>query len=435
MASIAFALQVTPERSVSSLGQTITVGTAPPTWATEGPGQVVLFGQTLPTRVHFVGPVRPRLTLTDISINQQVSGAFGPGPHAPIAETLGAALASGWRTYFLYEIGFVALGAVLLLGAFAGWRRYGGMKTAVLIVGGLLFVEAVNLGAIMVTAFTAPDILRDVQSLNEIVGRSEEVPVAPAVGPDLPAVQAVVLGDSTAAGLGGPPLPHPHGLDEACGRSAFAFARTLARVNDWKVDNFACSGATVAHGVLGSQVIGGRSVPPQLAVAKRAVEAGTVIVSVGANDLHWNTLIRLCAVADSCDNKALTAYFQRSLASFTQDYFGLLRQLASMPGDPDILINQYYAPFDPALDCLDSTGLTADKVEVLLERLASLNEVLANGAATFGYLTAAPDFTGHELCTDQSYVQGSEDPAPLHPNARGQLAIALADERALLDVP
>jgi hypothetical protein len=106
-----------------------------------------------------------------------------------------------------------------------------------------------------------------------------------------------------------------------------------------------------------------------------------------------------------------------------------------MPGEPLILINQYYAPFDPALDCLVSIGLTAEKIGVLLDRLDTLNDVIANGARTFGYLTAKPDFTGHELCTNQSYVQGETDPAPLHPNARGQLAIALADERALLDAP
>jgi hypothetical protein len=30
-------------------------------------------------------------------------------------------------------------------------------------------------------------------------------------------------------------------------------------------------------------------------------------------------------------------------------------------------------------------------------------------------------------------VQGPDEEAPLHPNARGQLVIALADERALLE--
>ena len=57
------------------------------------------------------------------------------------------------------------------------------------------------------------------------------------------------------------------------------------------------------------------------------------------------------------------------------------------------------------------------------------------GAQTFGYQTVQPDFSGHELCTSSSYVQGPSDPAPLHPNARGQLVIALADERALLGAP
>jgi len=68
-ASIAFALRVTPERTIDALGQTISVGTASPDWHLEGPGQAVLVGQTSPTEVRFIGPVRPRLTLTDISIS------------------------------------------------------------------------------------------------------------------------------------------------------------------------------------------------------------------------------------------------------------------------------------------------------------------------------------------------------------------------------
>jgi lysophospholipase L1-like esterase len=432
-ASIAFALRVTPERTVQVLGQTIGVGAAPPSWHLRGPGEAVLFGQTLPTQVQFVGPVRPRLTLTDISINEQVAGLFSPGPRAPVADTLGAALASGWRRYFATEIAFVALAAIVLLGAIAGWRRLHGRTTVLLIVGGVLFVEAVNLGAIMVTAYTAPGILRQVHSLDSLVGQEQHTPIAPAAGPGLPAVEAVVLGDSTAAGLGGPPVSDPSRADELCQRSSFAFAETLARVNEWTVDNLACSGATISEGILGPQTIGGRTVPAQLAVAKRASNASTVIVSVGANDLQWNTLIRVCALADSCDNKAVAALFQRRLASFTRDYLGLLAQLAALPGHPTVVINQYYEPFDPALDCLAAIGLTAEKVTALLQDLQVLNDVLANGAQQFGYLTVQPDFAGHELCTDQSYVQGSSDPAPLHPNARGQLVIALADERVLLD--
>jgi lysophospholipase L1-like esterase len=240
------------------------------------------------------------------------------------------------------------------------------------------------------------------------------------------------MGDSTAAGLGGPPVQDATPQDAACQRSSSAFALTLARVNGWKVDNLACSGATIAHGILGRQSAGGRHIPPQLAVAKRAVDAKAVIVSVGANDMNWSSSVYVCAASDACDSRAITAYFQRTLNRFTSDYYELLRQLATVPGNPTVVINQYYVPFDPSLDCLAPSGLTPGKLRVLLDRLNTLNEVLANGAKTFGYRTVQPDFSGHELCTDASYVQDLGDPAPLHPNARGQLVIALADERALL---
>src|SRR3954447_18066419 len=435
VASIAFALRVTPERTVHAFGQAVSVGTAPPSWHLRGPGQAVLFGQTIPTQVDFVGPVRPQLTLTDISLNEQVAGLFSPGPRASVAETLGSALATGWRWYFATEIAFVALAAIVVLGAIAGWRRYHGKKTVMVIAGGVLFVEAVNLGLIGVTAFTAPGILRDVRSLDSVVGQTQMAPVAVAPGPPLTGVQAIVLGDSTAAGLGGPPHAGATANDTACETRSLAFAHVLSRVNEWNVGNLACSGATIPDGIIGPQSEGGRTMRPQLAVAKRAPNAEAVIVSVGANDLQWNTLIRLCAAADSCDNRAITAYFQRRLSTFTSDYLGLLSQLGALPGNPTIVINQYYAPFASSQDCLASLGLSADKVDSLLQALQALNDVPANGAQTFGYQTVQPDFTGHELCTDQSYVQGPTYPAPLHPNARGQLVIALADERALLGAP
>jgi GDSL-like Lipase/Acylhydrolase family len=432
-AAIAFALRVTPPQPVSALGQTVEVGATTLSLSASGPGEIVLFGQALPTVVEFVGPVRPRVVLTDISLNAQLTDAFSPPGRGAAAAAVGEALAAGWRRYFVWQSVFVALAAVVLLGAIAGWRRYGARKTLLTVVGGLLFVEVVNLSAIMVTAFTAPDVLRDVGSLQDLVGREERRPIAAAPGPAQPGVEAIVMGDSTAAGLGGPPLPEPTSDDEACQRSAFAFAETLARVNEWNVRNLACSGAMIDRGILRSQFTGGREIEPQLALAKQVVVPEAVIVSVGANDMRWSTHVRLCAIQESCDDRGSTLLFQRSLDKLTRDYYELLRQLARLPGDPIVLINQYYVPFDPELDCLADLGLTPEKVEVLLSRLDALNAVLANGAETFGYLSVAPSFEGHELCTDQSYVQGFEDEAPLHPNARGQLVIALADERALLE--
>ena len=435
IASIAFGLRVTPPQTVSALGQTVGVGTAAPSFSLSGPGEVDLFGQPLPTSVRFLGPVRPRLVLNSITLNQQVAGLFDPATSDGSAKALGDELARGWTRYFVWEIAFVGLGALLLLGIVAGWRRHAWSwkKTVVTIAGGLVLVEAVNVGLIMLTATTAPAKLQRVTSLGELVGRDEDAPIAAAPGPALTGVQAVVLGDSTAAGLGDAPLPDPTALDQACGRSVDAYAVHLADVNRWNVRNLACSGATIRSGVLGSQFAGDRQVPPQLAVAKRAVTAHTVIVSVGANDMRWAPMIRLCIAFNECDDKASTLFFQKSLASFTSDYYELLRQLAALPTHPRVVINLYYAPFDATADCV--TGLTPAKIEVLLARLDGLNAVLAQGAKTFGYLVAEPDFTGHGACSEQPYVQGLTDSAPFHPNATGELVIALADERALLGTP
>ena len=57
--------------------------------------------------------------------------------------------------------------------------------------------------------------------------------------------------------------------------------------------------------------------------------------------------------------------------------------------------------------------------------------MLSAGASATSEITVRPDFTGHALCDPDSYVQGVRDPAPFHPTAAGELAIALADEQAL----
>jgi hypothetical protein len=75
--------------------------------------------------------------------------------------------------------------------------------------------------------------------------------------------------------------------------------------------------------------------------------------------------------------------------------------------------------------------MTPAKARVLLARLGQLNTVLAQGAGLFGFGVAVPRFAGHELCTTDPWVQGPSDPGPLHPNAAGELAIALADQQAL----
>ncbi|MBC2904750.1 GDSL-type esterase/lipase family protein [Streptomyces cupreus] len=160
-------------------------------------------------------------------------------------------------------------------------------------------------------------------------------------------------------------------------------------------------------------------------------DASVVIVSVGANDVRWSDLVRLCAAAPSCDDRASTAFFQNRLARFALDYRRLLHNLAALPHRPAVLVSEYYDPFGPDVDCLGKDGLTQQKVQVLRSRLTALNAVLRQGAETTGFTTVKPNFAGHELCSDQPCVQGAADRAPLHPTDAGGLAIALADQQAL----
>jgi lysophospholipase L1-like esterase len=428
--AIAVAIKTTPMQTVNVAGQVINVGTTAPSWSLSGPGEVDLFGQSLPTTLQFPGPLRPRLALSQITINSELTNFVRGASPAGAERALGSRLADGWTHYFAWQTAIAGLGALVLLGAVAGWRRLPRRTTIKLLVAGLVVTEAINVGAIIVTASRAPGLLRQVSSLNQLVG-SEPPPQVRARGRPLPGVQAVVMGDSTAAGAGLAVAAGSSRLSRVCGRSSDSYAQDLAAVNGWQVLNLACNSATIAHGLLGPQDRHGKIIPPQLASAQRARNASVIIVNIGANDLGWSAMVRYCAVARRCDDRATTAYFQQQLASFSKDYLQLLSQLATLPGHPRVIINQYYDPFGPQQSCLGPAGLTPAKLATLTSRLTTLNAVLAKGATDFRFLSPRPDFTGHQLCTSQPYVQWFDDPAPFHPTALGQLAIALTDQAVL----
>jgi lysophospholipase L1-like esterase len=426
--SIWLALRVTPLQTVSAAGQTAQVGATEPSLSLRGPGELDLFGQAMPTNPQFTGPIRPRLELSRISINPQIVQTLRADGPRRIELSLSQELASGWERYFVWETLIAAGFAAVPLIAFAAVRRGSLWKV---VAAGLAVTCAVNVGGVLLTASSTPRILRGVKTLDDLVGMSPLSTPQPA-GKPLPGVQAVVIGDSTAAGAGLPTGTSPTTLDRACGRSSDAYPSDLATANGWTVLNLACGGATIQNGLLGAQVLGnGQVAPVQLAEAEQATRAKVIIVSVGADDVSWSIMTQLCAASAVCNDKVSTAYFSQLLDSFTRSYYQLLGDLTSLPGHPAVLVNEYYSPFGSTIGCLADYGMTAAKEKVLLARLGQLNAVLEQGAKAFGYGVADPEFTGHELCTHDPYVQGPGDKAPMHPNLAGQLALALADEQAL----
>jgi len=417
---------------VSAAGQTAQVGAAVPSPSLSGPGELDLFGQVMPTKPQFEGPIRPLLKLTHITIDAQVANLLRSDSPRKLELNLSQQLAQGWTRYFEWETLIAAGFAVVLLIAVAGIARQSYKKMARTVIAGLVVVITINVGGILLTAHSTPAILRSVKTLDDLVGADPLTAPQQSATRPLPGVQAVVIGDSTAAAIGNPRLPNGTPLDRACGRSSESYAADLALVNTWNVLNLACSGATVQNGLLGAQVLSsGQVAPPQLGEAQRATKAKVIIVSVGADDVQWSIMTKLCVASTVCDDKVSNAYFNQLISDFTRSYYELLGDLAALPGSPDVLINQYYSPFGPDLSCLSKYGITPAKEKVLASRLAQLNAVLAQGAGTFGFGVADPQFAGHELCSADPYVQGPDDRAPLHPTAAGELAIALTDQQAL----
>jgi lysophospholipase L1-like esterase len=427
--SIWLALRVTPLQTVSAAGQTAQVGATLPNASIKGPGELDLFGQVMATKPQFTGPIRPRLALEHITIDPAVVEMLRSEGPQKVELTISQQLAAGWERYFLWETLIAAGFAAIPLVAVAAVRK----KPAIwkMLVAGVVVVCAVNVGGIVLTASGTPKVLRSVRTLDDLVGVDQVTEPAP-VGRPQPGVQAVVIGDSTAAGYGLPWGQDPSDLDKACGRSPDAYATDLATANNWNVLNLACGSATILNGLLGPEVLAdGEIAPPQLPQAETASHAKLLIVSVGADDLSWSVMTRLCAATAVCNDKVSSAYFSQLLDSFTRNYYELLSDLDKLPGHPAVLVNEYYSPFGSSIGCLTQYGMTPAKEQVLLSRLGQLNTVLEQGAGLFGFGVADPQFTGHELCTADPYVQGPADQAPLHPNAAGELAIALADEQAL----
>ena len=178
--SIWLALQVAPMQTVSAAGQTAQVGAAIPSLSWSGPGELDLFGQVIPTKPQFQGPIRPLLQLTHITIDPQVAQLLRSDDPRQLKLSLSQQLAQGWTRYFVWETLIAAGFAVVALIAVAGLRRQSHRTMLKTVGAGLAVVVAVNIGGVLLTARSTPSVLRSVKTLDDLVGTD---PLAAAPGP------------------------------------------------------------------------------------------------------------------------------------------------------------------------------------------------------------------------------------------------------------
>ncbi len=153
----------------------------------------------------------------------------------------------------------------------------------------------------------------------------------------------VSIGDSVASGEGNPDFP---GLrvwqDRRCDRSghagpsqaALAIERADARSSVTFV-HLACSGATIEAGLLGpydgqNPTLLQLPLAPQVAEVRRLVgerEIDALLVSVGANDIRFQNLVRQCLVQRDCHEGGAGKLFAEQIGQLPDRYTDLARCL------------------------------------------------------------------------------------------------------------
>lgn len=247
----------------------------------------------------------------------------------------------------------------------------------------------------------------------------------------IPERKYVALGDSVAAGLGLPPGQSPTTEDAVCGRSPQAYAYQVASEAGMLLTHVACSGAKT-NDLFNSQDVNGTNLTPQLEAAFAGGTPDVITLTIGANDLHWAEFVRQCYVT-ACGDDASTAAIKVARGYLRVKLYWAMNRIDQLSHGkpPKVFLTGYFAPYGDQV-CADTQGLEPGERAWLNDQSHSLSQAIKSVTNWFDFATFVPlDFTGHELCSSDPWIQGLQDPASYHPTVGGQQAIAQAVRQAM----
>jgi lysophospholipase L1-like esterase len=233
----------------------------------------------------------------------------------------------------------------------------------------------------------------------------------------------VALGDSVAAG---------DGLEDAsdssaCNRTDEAYPNLVASSLNFSLKSVACSGATLAAGILASQAVNDLQETPQVTQLFAQPKPKLITITIGANDTGWTSLLEKCYIS-TCGTAADSAAVQAELATVSTNLQTVLSDIKNQYGAqlPTVLVTGYYQVFPAtATSCADLTGIDASEQAFGRTLQSSISTTIQKVVSANNFAQFVPiDFSGHELCTAQPWVQGLNASAPYHPNDAGQAVIA-----------
>lgn len=475
--AIPAAIALTPPQETTVAGQYVEVGAATPsggwlgdlgdvvdgwpwTWpgaiadGSRGPARIEQIGDTTVDldRVQVRGPLRPQLELGPLVRTRAAEQLLDPKEGPAARERAVRSVTTAFRTWYLWATGLLALLTVGLVTLVVGARIWAVLARAsrhhahltvaevwqhhsrrlrVAALATLVGTLVVWLGVGALARQDTSAGIAGVRSLRDLVGAAP-VSLTPA-GPAATGYAGVVIGDSRASRLGGPPVSDPGPGDDVCRRSSDSLAAQLTQLSPQdRVLNLACPSATIDRGLLHEQWVDGRTLPPQVARLLAMRDLRFVVVMIGPNDLAWSDFLRYCYGFAECDDRFTGAQFDYRLARFDRDYGDLLAALAAAPGKPQVVVVTSYDVFAPDADCADTQveghpGLDADSIALLAERNRELNDVLTAGAEAYGFTVATPHLA--TLCQPGDPevgrdLQGLDDPYPFHPTGVGMVRLA-----------
>ena len=246
----------------------------------------------------------------------------------------------------------------------------------------------------------------------------------------------VNLGDSFSAGTGVQPLVENSPI--LCLRSSKNFAHIVAAEEDLSLTDVSCGGAETAD-FRNAQHEG---VPPQLDAL--TADADLVTVMIGGNDKEtYGRTIELCSRAADTDplGSPCTDRYGRSLIEpVATDIYPAIREalrgVKAKAPDAKVLLVGYPWLMPPTVGCYPEMKLAVGDVPMIRELQTSLNDYGRRAAEDEGvrFVDMLPASVGHDACAGpQRWIEPmtAQGPARVHPNERGQEAIAQQVRKAL----
>ena len=259
---------------------------------------------------------------------------------------------------------------------------------------------------------------------------------------DLRRTRYVALGDSFTAA----PLVPTTDVADGCFRSDGNYPTLLAASLDLRLTDVSCAGATTRDLVRRHHTIGAASVPPQL----RAVDerADLVTLGIGGNDLGlFSRLVRSCLDLRRIDPQgspcADSPVGRRLLASapvIGDHVQRAIERVQRRASDARVVLVGYPRIAPPDGGCPKLLPFARGDVAFGDRVLRALDASLREAAAATGvdYLDAYSASEGHDVCSDEPWVNGRRTQVGValafHPLEAGMQAMA-AELEALLAAP